>query len=117
MSKGSVHIVVVYSTQAREVKEHLLELPLLSTVSDALVACELFPSFPINLSSQSNEWALGLWGRPVAIETVLQDGDRVELYRSLKVDPKVARRERFQQQGSRAAGLFATRRKGAKPGY
>jgi putative ubiquitin-RnfH superfamily antitoxin RatB of RatAB toxin-antitoxin module len=53
----------------------------------------------------------------VTEDDVLQEGDRLELYRSLQVDPKVSRRERFQKQGTRAPGLFATRRKGAKPGY
>ena len=47
----------------------------------------------------------------------VRDGDRVEIYRDLKVDPKVARRERFRKQGARATGLFAQRRPGAKPGY
>jgi putative ubiquitin-RnfH superfamily antitoxin RatB of RatAB toxin-antitoxin module len=47
----------------------------------------------------------------------LRDQDRVEVYRPLRVDPKVARRERFVKQGARAAGLFVKRRVGAKPGY
>jgi putative ubiquitin-RnfH superfamily antitoxin RatB of RatAB toxin-antitoxin module len=41
----------------------------------------------------------------------------LEILRSLRVDPKVARRERFQRQGAKTAGLFAKRRVGAKPGY
>jgi putative ubiquitin-RnfH superfamily antitoxin RatB of RatAB toxin-antitoxin module len=41
----------------------------------------------------------------------------LEFYRALRVDPKVARRERFNKQGSRGAGLFSKRRPGAKPGY
>jgi sulfur carrier protein len=47
----------------------------------------------------------------------LRDQDRVEFYRGLRVDPKVARRERFSKQGARASGLFAKRRPGSKPGY
>jgi putative ubiquitin-RnfH superfamily antitoxin RatB of RatAB toxin-antitoxin module len=43
--------------------------------------------------------------------------DRLEILRALLVDPKEARRLRFNQQGSRAAGLFAKRRQGAKAGY
>ena len=51
---------------------------------------------------------LALWGRKAAAqEARLRDGDRVEVLRPLQVDPKVARRERFRKQGSRAAGLFA----------
>jgi sulfur carrier protein len=41
----------------------------------------------------------------------------VELYRPLKVDPKLARRERFNRQGAGTTGLFAKRRAGAKSGY
>nr|MCU0926665.1 RnfH family protein [Hydrogenophaga sp.] len=48
---------------------------------------------------------------------VLREGDRVEVYRLLRVDPKVARRERFVGQGARRAGLFAQRRPGSKAGY
>ena len=110
-------ITVVYSSHPREVSEHLLELPTLSTVKDALLACQTFENFPSDVSTDDGQWTLGVWGRPVTHDYVMRDEDRLEIYRPLKVDPKVARRERFQQQGSRAAGLFATRRKGAKPGY
>jgi putative ubiquitin-RnfH superfamily antitoxin RatB of RatAB toxin-antitoxin module len=48
---------------------------------------------------------------------VLRDGDRLELLRPLRVDPKVARRERFTGQGARSAGLFAKRRPNSKAGY
>jgi putative ubiquitin-RnfH superfamily antitoxin RatB of RatAB toxin-antitoxin module len=48
---------------------------------------------------------------------VLRDQDRVEIYRGLRVDPKVARRERFNRQGAKRAGLFAKTRAGAKAGY
>ena len=59
----------------------------------------------------------GIWGRVVEKTTVLQHQDRVEVYRALKVDPKVARRERFAKQGARTTGLFASKRPGAKAGY
>jgi uncharacterized protein len=48
---------------------------------------------------------------------VLSDHDRLEIYRALQIDPKMARRERFKKQGAKSAGLFAKRRPGAKPGY
>ncbi len=50
---------------------------------------------------------VGIWGKKVALTRVLREGDRVEVYRPLRVDPKVARRERFARQGLRSAGLFA----------
>jgi putative ubiquitin-RnfH superfamily antitoxin RatB of RatAB toxin-antitoxin module len=117
MSLNLLRITVVYSSEPREVSEHRLELSPLSTVKDALVACQAFENFPRNVLTDDGKWAIGVWGRPVTDDYVLRDEERLEIYRPLKVDPKVARRERFQKQGSRAAGLFATRRKGAKPGY
>lgn len=37
---------------------------------------------------------LGVFGRRVAPETALNDGDRVEIYRPLTLDPKERRRRR-----------------------
>jgi len=60
---------------------------------------------------------VGVWGKAVSRQHALRAGDRVELYRPLTVDPKVARRARFVRQGAKSAGLFATRRAGGKAGY
>ena len=37
---------------------------------------------------------LGIFGKVVKDETVLRDGDRIEVYRPLLIDPKEARRKR-----------------------
>jgi hypothetical protein len=37
---------------------------------------------------------IGIYGRAVDGDTVLRDGDRVEIYRALLADPKEARRRR-----------------------
>lgn len=58
-----------------------------------------------------------VWGRAVPIDYKLQLGDRIELVRGLRVDPMTARRERFNKQGIKTAGLFKTKREGAKQGY
>ena len=47
---------------------------------------------------------LGIFGRQVKDDTVLQNGDRVELYRPLKADPKEARRRRVAQKGQGGVG-------------
>jgi putative ubiquitin-RnfH superfamily antitoxin RatB of RatAB toxin-antitoxin module len=36
----------------------------------------------------------GVWSRPCAEDTILREGDRVELYRPLAADPKDMRRAR-----------------------
>ncbi len=111
---ASIHVVLAYSPAPREVHEVNLTLPAGSTVRDALAAsgwAAQFPDLPIEPGS------VGIGGRKAVLEHVLRDHDRVELWRALRVDPKLARRERFGKQGARAAGLFARRRPGAKPGY
>jgi len=66
---------------------------------------------------QLGDLGTGVWGTRVSVSHLLLDGNRLELYRPLTVDPKVARRERFVRQGAKSAGLFAKRRAGAKAGY
>ncbi len=110
----AIHVTVLYSPQPRSVHEWALALPPGATVLQALEASGLSAAFPdVDLHSA----LVGVWGRKARLEQPLRERDRVEIYRPLKVDPKLARRERFRKQGTRAAGLFAQRRKGAKPGY
>lgn len=59
----------------------------------------------------------GIWGKRYNLGHKLKHNDRIEIYRPLRVDPKVARRERFTSQGAKRAGLFANKRVGAKAGY
>jgi putative ubiquitin-RnfH superfamily antitoxin RatB of RatAB toxin-antitoxin module len=66
---------------------------------------------------QNAKLFLSVWGTPCLLDAVLQSTDRLEITKSLRVDPKVARRERFKQQGAKAAGLFAHKRAGSKAGY
>lgn len=91
------------------VREWTLQLPPGATVADALRAC--------GLEMGDSRFACGIWGRAVPADEALRDGDRVEWCRLLRVDPKLARRQRFASQGARAAGLFSKRRPGAKAGY
>jgi putative ubiquitin-RnfH superfamily antitoxin RatB of RatAB toxin-antitoxin module len=108
-------ITLVFSPAPREIRELLLVLPIGCTVAQALHASDILNGIPV---SELSTLSLGIWGRKVGASDVLQDFDRLEIYRALTVDPKVARRERFVRQGAkRAAGLFAKRRVGAKAGY
>ena len=113
----SLHITVVYSPRSRQVHELTLHVPEGTTVVQAVRASGVLDQFPEIHLQDSAAFGIGLWGRKTTAHHVLRDQDRIEIYRALTVDPKVARRERFQKQGSRGAGLFAKRRAGAKPGY
>ncbi|MDH6594430.1 putative ubiquitin-RnfH superfamily antitoxin RatB of RatAB toxin-antitoxin module [Variovorax sp. TBS-050B] len=110
-----IEVTLSCSTAPREVFEQVLQLAPGATVADAVHASELAARFP--QLDWRHAMTPGVWGREAAWEQPLKDGDRVELCRPLAVDPKVARRERFQRQGARGTGLFANRRKGGKAGY
>ena len=109
---AQIHILCCYSPQARQVLEQSLTLDAGATVELALALLQAQWQF-----SAGDIAACGIWGKKVAIIHVLQEGDRLELYRALRVDPKVARRQRFKRQGAKRSGLFANRRPGAVPGY
>jgi putative ubiquitin-RnfH superfamily antitoxin RatB of RatAB toxin-antitoxin module len=107
MADGTVRVSVLFSPAPREVHEWQLELAAGSTVADAIAASPLRTEFP---ALDPGALTLGVWGKKAQPGQVLRERDRVEVYRPLLVDPKVARRERFRRQGARAAGLFARKR-------
>lgn len=83
-----MRIEVVYAV--REAADAVtVDLPPGATVRDALAAAGTAARHPgISLD------ALGIFGRRVSAETRLADGDRVEIYRPLTIDPKERRRQR-----------------------
>lgn len=110
-----IAVTVAWSPRARQVCQRALKLAPGSTVRDALADAGVLDLYRTDYADDPR--CLGIWGRRVTLAQALQAGDRVELWRPLRVDPKRARRERFDRQGARSAGLFAQRRPGAKSGY
>jgi len=105
---------VVYAPQPRQVEEIALNLIEPSSVLDALRHSGLLQRFP---EIAPPHILVGIWGRLTSLQQALREHDRVEVYRPLRVDPKVARRERFVKQGARTTGLFVKKRPGSKAGY
>lgn len=64
-----------------------------ATLADAISASGLEAELGIDASPL----ATGIWSKPKPRDTLLADGDRVELYRPLTADPKEARRRRARQ--------------------
>lgn len=84
-----IHIEVVYGNEQKQ-KLYSLTLPENSTARQAVLYSPILTDFPeADLSAP-----VGIFGKRVKDETVLQTGDRVELYRPLIADPKEARRQR-----------------------
>jgi hypothetical protein len=68
-----------------------VDLPAGSCAIDAVRAAGILVRHPeIDLTQHK----LGIYGKVVAADAPLADGDRVEIYRPLVLDPKEARRRR-----------------------
>lgn len=97
-AEAMLQVEVAYSPAPRAVQLVPLQLPAGATVQQALQASGLGQAHP------EIDWAtqpLGIWGRAAQPHDSLQDGDRVEVYRGLRVDPMEARRQRYRAQGER----------------
>lgn len=114
LTEIGMQITLIHAGAPREVVQQDLSVPDGSTALHALKLAGWLEAFP-ELGTPA--LTLGVWGRRVGPEHVLREGDRLEVYRALRVDPKVARRERFVGQGARGTGLFARRKAGSKAGY
>jgi putative ubiquitin-RnfH superfamily antitoxin RatB of RatAB toxin-antitoxin module len=68
-----------------------LEVPDSSTIEDAIKLSGLLKLYPeINLSAQK----VGIFGKIAALDTAVNEGDRVEIYRQITVDPQTVQRRR-----------------------
>lgn len=86
----SLRVEVVYARVGHQEVVYLV-LPPGATLRDAVDASGLLARHPeIDPESQP----FGVFGERAAADTVLEDGDRIEIYRPLLGDPKQARRKR-----------------------
>ena len=122
MAEQSAKVTLCWSLTPRHVQEIDLQVPAGSTVQDVLelgvTQClqSQLSGDPASFSALKFQQP-GIWGKKVPWTQVVQNDDRIELYRQIKVDPKVARRQRFKRQGKGRTGLFAKRKSGAAAGY
>ncbi len=85
-----IEVEVLYAEPQRATAK-LFRLASPATVGDALEAAAAAVEFSgIDIVHA----AVGVYGRPVSADRILEEGDRVEIYRSLAADPKAARRAR-----------------------
>lgn len=90
-SPSTVRVAVACSAAPGHGVEIELALPVPATASDAVRASGLLERHP---ELALGEPLIGIWGRACTADTVLADGDRVEIYRPLAMDPGEARRLR-----------------------
>jgi putative ubiquitin-RnfH superfamily antitoxin RatB of RatAB toxin-antitoxin module len=93
VSGPPLRIEIAYAEPQRGIVK-TLHLPPGSRVADALRLAALDPEFTgVDLANA----ALGIFGALTRPDQTLKEGDRIEIYRPLAADPKVARRARAKQ--------------------
>jgi putative ubiquitin-RnfH superfamily antitoxin RatB of RatAB toxin-antitoxin module len=97
---AALSIEIVYAEAGRCIVA-ACRLPGPATVGDALLWAAAEPRFA-GIDLMHTE--VGIFGRVVARTEPLMDGDRVELYRPLRIDPKNARRNRAREGAARGGG-------------
>ena len=95
-----LRVTIAFSPRPATAFEVAVELTATATALDAVRASGVIERHP---ELAKGEPLLGIWGRACAPETPIADGDRVEIYRPLTMDPNEARR-------LRAKNLRAARR-------
>lgn len=91
-----LRVELAYSPAPDSVDRQTLHVASGATVADALHASGLLQRHPeLALATLS----VGVWCKARPLDHALRDGDRIEVYRPLKVDPKEARRQRYKRDG------------------
>ena len=89
MTAETISVEVVFALPDRQ---ELLDVvvPKGSSVADAIAASGIAGLFP---DTDLVSLPTGIWGREVPRSALPRDGDRIEIYRPLEMDPKEARRQ------------------------
>ena len=90
MDESPTIVVEVAYAEPRRQFLRRFELPAGATVADAITVSGIEQAFGIDAAVLD----VGIWSKPAARDTVLGDGDRIEIHRALKADPKESRRRR-----------------------
>ena len=86
-----IRVEIVYAQPQQSIMKSL-QLAQGSTITDALAAVAPDENF---LGVDLAKAAVGIFGRVVRRDQTLKDGDRIEIYRPLMDEPKLARRKRL----------------------
>lgn len=86
----TIHVKVAYATSHQQ---HIIsmEIEAGNTIETAIQRSGILALFPeIDLAKQK----VGVFSKPRKLSNLVAEGDRIEIYRPLTVDPKEARRKK-----------------------
>jgi uncharacterized protein len=91
--------LVAYATRERQYLWSV-ELPAPASIAEALAAARRIAEHE-SAGLEPSLWEaapVGVFGEPRTREALIAEGDRIELYRPLRADPRARRRERVQRE-------------------
>jgi len=91
--ESAMEVEVAYARPERQLIVSL-QVPAGTTVAQAIDASGIREEFP----QIETHPVVGIFSRKVTLDSVLQTGDRVEIYRPLTADPKEMRRRKAEAQ-------------------
>ena len=92
VKRDTAHIQLCYALPEQAVVIDL-DIELGCTLEQAIGQSGLLTQFP-EIDLRHNK--IGIYGKLKPLDTVLRDGDRIEIYRPLQADPMESRRRRAQ---------------------
>jgi len=94
---GAIHVEIAYAIPEKQVILRLKVSPG-TTVEQAIAQSTIQDEFP---DMKKIPAGVGIFSRKVALDHVLREGDRIEIYRQLIADPKEVRRERAKNEAGK----------------
>ena len=92
MAIKSINVEVAYAMPEKQIIR-AVNVDAGTTIGAAIVQSGIMMDFP-ELDIKLEDANVGIFGKAAAMTAVLNDGDRVEIYRPLIADPKEVRRKR-----------------------
>jgi putative ubiquitin-RnfH superfamily antitoxin RatB of RatAB toxin-antitoxin module len=90
MEIDSINVEVAYALPEKQIIR-AVNVDVGTTIGAAIVQSGIMMDFP---DLELEEAKVGIFGKAAVMTTVLNDGERVEIYRPLIADPKEVRRKR-----------------------
>lgn len=88
--ENEIQVEVCYATPEDQCLLTII-VPKNTTVQNAILSSKILERFP---ELKLEQLVVGIFGKKCTLQTPLSESDRVEIYRPLTIDPKVARRLR-----------------------
>ncbi len=89
MAQANIQVEIVFAT-ADDQMLCVLTVPSDATITDVIEMSVLAEHFP---EHDLDALRVGVWGHPADRSQTVNDGDRIEIYRPLEIDPREARRQ------------------------